>query len=147
MSETARGQGDETTFRSSGLRALRIPALLLNASSVLIGVYFASHARDRRDVLSAVGVAAASALNVAALGAPLAAGAESLLFRLRRIALFVNTLLLVAAVAFILLEAARGWRRLALHSGLLLPPLFTIAALLSAWPFSAARASPASGRD
>ena len=50
--------------------------------------------------------------------------------RLRRIALFANTLLLTAAVVIVLLSALRDWRHAVLHGlALGIPPLLTFAAL------------------
>ena len=54
----------------------------------------------------------------------------SFVVRLRRIALFANTLLLAAAFVIVALSAFRDWRHAVLHGVMLLfPPLLTIVAL------------------
>lgn len=116
-------------MRISRGSAVRMLALLLNAAAFLIGVYFVVRPRDRRDVLSAAGVAAAAVLSAAALTVAATGEARSLVLRLRRIALFVNAILVSIAVVIVTLEGLRDWRRLAPHAGLVVPPLVSIVAL------------------
>lgn len=119
----------ETAVRLSCRDGVRVLALLLSAASFVAGVYFALWPRDRHDVVSAAGVAAAALLSAVTLAVPATGMAESFLLRLRRIALYVNTILVAIAVVIVALEGARDWRRAALHGGLLVPPLVTIVAL------------------
>lgn len=106
-------------------------AVLLNAGLFAVGVYFELHPRDRHDRWSAAGVAGVALLNSAALTIPpsRAVGAR-FLFRLRRIAVLANGLLLLVAVLIVGLEALIDARLATLHGvALALPPLLTIAAL------------------
>ena len=80
-------QVSATALRISRGSAVRMLALLLNAAAFLIGVYFVVRPRDRRDVLSAAGVAAAAVLSAAALTVAATGEARCLVLRLRRIAL------------------------------------------------------------
>jgi hypothetical protein len=119
------------TPRTRARRRLRLLAVLLNAVLFCAGLYFQAHPRDRHDLWSAGGVAAVALVNSAALSVPTRgrAGAHFVL-RLRRIALFANTLLLVAAAVIVALSALRDWRHAVLHGvTLAVPPLLTIVAL------------------
>jgi hypothetical protein len=104
------------TARTRARRRLRLVAVLLNVALFGAGLYFQAHPRDRHDLWSAGGVAAVAVINSAALSVPTRdrAGAH-FVARLRRIALFVNTLLLVTAAVIVLLSALRDWRHAVLH--------------------------------
>jgi hypothetical protein len=123
-----------------GETAVRIPArrrgllglaVLLNLVLFAIGVYFEVHPQDRHDRWSAAGVASIGVLNSAALSVPPGRALSSrFLFRLRRIALIANSLLLVMAALFVALQALRHWDYVATHAAaLLLPPVVTLLAL------------------
>jgi hypothetical protein len=119
------------TARTRARRGLRLIAVLLNLALFGVGVYFQAHPRDRHDLWSAGGVAAVAIVNSAALSVPTRdrAGARFVV-RLRRIALFVNILLLVTAAVIVAMSALRNWRHAALHGvALALPPLLTMLAL------------------
>ena len=119
------------TPRTRARRRLRLVAVLLNVALFGAGLYFQAHPRDRHDLWSAGGVAAVAIVNSAALSVPTRgrAGAH-FVARLRRIALFANTLLLVTAAVIVLLSALRDWRHAVLHGVALgVPPLLTILAL------------------
>jgi hypothetical protein len=106
-------------------------AVVLNFVLFGTGLYFQAHPRDRHDLWSASGVAAVAVLNSAALSVPTRgrAGARFVV-RLRRIALFANTLLLATAAVIVFLSALRDWRHALLHGlALVVPPLLTIVAL------------------
>ena len=105
-------------------------AVLLNLALFAVGVYFEMHPRDRHDLWSAAAVGAVAILNSAALTVPASGAAQSFIVRLRRIALFANSILLIVAVLIVLIEALQGWRRIALHAlALVLPPAVTLFAL------------------
>ena len=119
------------TSRTWARRRLRLLAVLLNVVLFGAGLYFQAHPRDRHDLWSAGGVAAVAIVNSAALSVPTRgrAGARFVV-RLRRIALFANTLLLVTAAVIVALSAMRDWRHAVLHGvALAVPPLLTIVAL------------------
>jgi len=119
------------TSRTWARRRLRLLAVLLNVVLFGAGLYFQAHPRDRHDLWSAGGVAAVAIVNSAALSVPTRgrAGARFVV-RLRRIALFANTLLLVTAAVIVALSAMRDWRPAVLHGvALAVPPLLTIVAL------------------
>jgi len=119
------------TSRTWARRRLRLLAVLLNVVLFGTGLYFQAHPRDRHDLWSAGGVAAVAIVNSAALSVPTRgrAGARFVV-RLRRIALFANTLLLVTAAVIVALSAMRDWRHAVLHGvALAVPPLLTIVAL------------------
>jgi hypothetical protein len=121
----------ETVVRIPLRRGIVAIAALLNVVLFAVGVYFELHPRDRHDVWSAAGVAAVALLNSAALTVP-PGGPVSVRFvtRLRRIALIANSLLLLAALLIVTLEAFLEWRRAMLHGvALVVPPLLTIVAL------------------
>ena len=124
------GEAPPTT-RTRARRRLRLLAVLLNLVLFGAGLYFQAHPRDRHDLWSASGVAAVAVLNSAALSVPTRgrAGARFVV-RLRRIALFANTLLLATAAVIVFLSALRDWRH-ALVQGVAfgVPPLLTIVAL------------------
>jgi len=119
------------TSRTWARRRLRLLAVILNVVLFGAGLYFQAHPRDRHDLWSAGGVAAVAIVNSAALSVPTRgrAGAHFVV-RLRRIALFANTLLLVTAAVIVALSPMRDWRHAVLHGvALAVPPLLTIAAL------------------
>jgi hypothetical protein len=130
--ETSPATGPQVlTARTRARRRLRQLAVLLNVALFGAGLYFQAHPLDRHDLWSAGGVAAVAIVNSAALSVPTRdrAGAH-VVARLRRIALFANTLLLVAAAVIVALSALRDWRHAALHGlALGVPPLLTILAL------------------
>ncbi len=111
-------QVSETAMQSCRWRRVRFLAVLLNASSFLVGVWFVTRPRDRLDVVSAAGVAAAAVLSSAALTLPATGLAGSFVLRLRRIASFTNAILLSLAVLIVVVEALRDWRRFPLHEHL-----------------------------
>jgi hypothetical protein len=117
--------------RTLARRRLRLVAVALNGVLFATGLYFEAHPRDRHDLWSAGAVAAVAILNSASLTIPRrGAISERFVLRLRRIALFANTLLLVAAAAIVFLSALRDWRHAVLHGvALVVPPLLTIVAL------------------
>ena len=119
------------TPRTRARRRLRLVAVLLNVALFGAGLYFQAHPRDRHDLWSAGGVAAVAIVNSAALSVPTRGRAGGhFVARLRRIALFANTLLLVTAAVIVLLSALRDWRHAVLHGVALgVPPLLTILAL------------------
>jgi hypothetical protein len=119
------------TPRTRARRRLRFVAVLLNVALFGAGVYFQARPRDPPDVWSAGGVAAVAVVNSASLTisrrGPVS---ERFVLRLRRIALFANTLLLTVAVVIVALSALRDWRHAVLHwVALAVPPLLTVAAL------------------
>jgi hypothetical protein len=119
------------TARTRARRWLRLLAVLLNVALFGAGLYFQAHPRDRHDLWSAGGVAAVAIVNSAALSVPTRdrAGARFVV-RLRRIALIVNTLLLVTAAVIVAMSALRDWRHAVLHGVALgVPPLLTMLAL------------------
>jgi hypothetical protein len=104
--------------------------VLLNVVLFVAGVYFQAHPRDRRDLWAAGGVAGVAVLNAAALTIPRRgpAGARRV-DRVRRIALFANTILLAVA-AIVVVSVLRDVRQAVLHASMLLvPPLLTVVAL------------------
>ncbi len=125
------GEAPPLTGRTRARRRLRLVAVLLNLALFGAGLYFQAHPRDRADLWAAGGVAAVALVNSAALTVSRRGPAgESVVARLRRIALFANTLLLAAASVIVALSALRDWRHAVLHGVMLLfPPLITIVAL------------------
>ena len=121
----------EITPRTRARRSLRFVAVLLNVFLFGAGLYFQTHPRDRHDLWSAGGVVAVAVVNFAALTVSVRGRAGShLVRRVRRIALFANSLLLTTAVVIVLLSALRDWRHAVLHGlALGIPPLLTFAAL------------------
>jgi hypothetical protein len=119
------------TSRTRVRRRLRLLAVALNVVLFGTGRYFQAHPVDRHDLWSAGGVATVAIVNSAALTIPRRGPiSEHFVARLRRIALFVNTLLVAIAVVIVALSALRDWRHAVLHGGaLLVPPLLTIVAL------------------
>jgi hypothetical protein len=117
--------------RTRARRLLRGAAVLANLALFAAGLSFEAHPRDRSDRWSAAAVAAVAVLNSAALSVPARSRpAESLVRRLRRVALILNTLLLVSATLIVAIATQRGLRYAAFHAALLLvPPLVTILAL------------------
>jgi hypothetical protein len=129
--ETFGREAERVSPRTRARRLLRGSAMLANLALFAAGLYFEAHPRDRSDRWSAAAVAAVAVLNSAALSVP-ARGqrGERLVRRLRRVALILNTLLLVSATLIVGLATQRGPRYAALHGVLLLvPPLVTILAL------------------
>jgi hypothetical protein len=118
------------TARTRARRGLRLLAVLMNFVLFVAGLYFQAHARDKRELWTAGGVAGVAVLNSGALTiSRQGPGGSRLVDRLRRIALFANTILLAAA-AVIVVSALRDWQYAVLHGTmLLLPPLLTLAAL------------------
>ena len=119
------------TGRARVRQGLRILAVAMNVMLFLAGLYFQAHPRDRRDLWTAGGVAGIALVNSASLtfsqGGP--EGARRVT-RLRRIALYANTILAAVAAVIVVLAALRGVQQAALHGALLLvPPLVTVAAL------------------
>jgi hypothetical protein len=125
------GDAVPTTARTRARRRLRMLAVLLNVVLFGAGLYFQAHPRDRSELWSASAVAAVAVVNSTALSVPTRgrAGAR-LVARLRRIALFANTLLLATAAVIVVLASLRDWRH-ALIQGVAfgVPPLLTIVAL------------------
>ncbi|HXK08442.1 MAG TPA: hypothetical protein VMT70_02230 [Vicinamibacteria bacterium] len=119
------------TARTRARRQLRLLAVLLNLVLFAAGLYFQAHPRDRADLWSAGGVAAVAIVNSASLTVPRrGAVSEHFVLRLRRIALFANTLLLATAAVIVFLSALRDWRHAVLHGvALAVPPLLTVVAL------------------
>jgi hypothetical protein len=129
--ETSGREAGRVSPRTRGRRLLRGGAMLANLALFGAGLYFEAHPRDRSDRWSAAAVAAVAVLNSAALSVPARNRRhESLLLRLRRVALILNTLLLASATLIVALATERGLRYATLHGVLLLvPPLVTILAL------------------
>jgi hypothetical protein len=123
--------GPPLTARTRARRRLRLLAVVLNVGLFAAGLYFQAHPRDRHDLWSASGVAAVAVINSASLTIPRRGQvSERFVLRLRRIALYANTLLLVAAAVIVALSALRDWRHALLHGvSLAVPPLLTILAL------------------
>jgi hypothetical protein len=119
------------TARTWARRRLRLLAALLNVALVGAGLYFQAHPRDRHDLWSAGGVAAVGIVNSAALTVPRKGPiGGTFVVRLRRIALFANTLLLTTALVIVALSALRDWRHAVIHGVALgVPPLLTFVAL------------------
>jgi hypothetical protein len=128
--ETLGREVERATPRTRARRLLRGTAVLANLALFAAGLYFEAHPRDRSDRWSAAAVAAVAVLNSAALSVAMQGPrSKSLLRRLRRVALILNTLLLVSATLIVALATQRGLRYAALHVLLLVPPLVTILAL------------------
>jgi hypothetical protein len=125
------GAESAPTTRTRARRRLHRLAVVLNAVLFATGLYFQAHPRDRHDLWSAGGVVAVAVLNSAALTIPRRGQVgRSFVLRLRRIALFANTLLLATAAVIVVLSALRDWRHALLHGvALVVPPLLTIVAL------------------
>jgi hypothetical protein len=123
-------EAERLSPRTRARRLLRGTAVLANLALFGAGLYFEAHPRDRSDRWSAAAVATVAVLNSAALsvGARGWRGA-SFVHRLRRVALILNTLLLVSATLIVALSTQRGLRYAALHGVLLVPPLVTVVAL------------------
>ncbi len=130
-SPAAEGVTPAPTVRTRARRRLRFVAVLLNFALVGAGLYFQAHPRDRHDLWSAGGVVAVGIVNSAALTVPRKGPVgESFVTRLRRIALFANTLLLAAAIVIVALSALRDPRHAVIHGVALgVPPLLTFVAL------------------
>jgi hypothetical protein len=124
-------EAERVSPRARARRLLRGSAMLANLAMFAAGLYFEAHPRDRSDRWSAAAGAAVAGRHSAALSvATPSRSGESLLRRLRRVALILNTLLLVSAALIVALATQRGLRYAALHGVLLLvPPLVTILAL------------------
>jgi hypothetical protein len=123
------GGSPSATARTRARQGLRFLAVLMNFVLFVAGLYFQAHARDKRDLWTAGGVAGVAVLNSGALTISRQGPGGRLAGRLRRIALFANTILLAVA-AVIVVSALRDWRDAVLHGTMLfLPPLLTLAAL------------------
>ncbi len=125
------GGSPSVTARTRARQGLRMLAILMNAVLFVAGLYFQAHARDKRDLWTAGGVAGVAVLNSGALTiSRQGPGGSRLVDRLRRIALFVNSILLAAAAAIVLLSALKDWQYALLHGAMLfVPPLLTLLAL------------------
>lgn len=124
------GDAVHPTPRTRARRLLRFAAVLANVALFAAGLYFEAHPRDRSDRWSAAAVAAVALINSAALSVPARdRRGESFVRRLRRVALILNSLLALSALAIVTLAALRDMRYAALHLLLLVPPLVTILAL------------------
>jgi hypothetical protein len=127
---TSGREAERLSPRTRARRLLRGAAVLANLALFVAGLYFEAHPRDRSDRWSAAAVAAVAVLNSAALSVPTRnRNGESLVRRLRRVALILNTLLLVSATLIVALATQRGLLYAAFHGALLVPPLVTILAL------------------
>ncbi len=123
-------EAERVSPRTRARRLLRGSAMLANLALFAGGLYFEAHPRDRSDRWSAAAVAAVAVLNSAALSVPTRGRrGGSLLRRLRRVALILNTLLLVIATLIVALATQRGLGYAAFHGALLVVPLVTILAL------------------
>jgi peptidoglycan/LPS O-acetylase OafA/YrhL len=128
--ETLAREVERATPRTRARQLLRATALLANLALFAAGLYFEAHPRDRSDRWSAAAVAAVAVLNSAALSVPMRGRSESVVRRLRRVALILNTLLLASATLIVALAALRDVGYAAFHGVLLLvPPLVTMLAL------------------
>jgi hypothetical protein len=119
------------TVRTRARRGLRLLAVLMNFVLFGAGLYFQGHSRDKRDLWTAGGVAGVAVLNSAALTISRRGPAGTrVVDRLRRIALFANTILLAVAAVIVVLSALRDWQYALLHGTMLfVPPLVTLLAL------------------
>jgi hypothetical protein len=118
------------TPRTRARRGLRLLAVLMNFVLFAAGLYFQAHARDKRDLWTAGGVAAVAVLNSAALTVAREGRTTRVVDRLRRIALFANTILLAVAAGIVALSMFRDWQYALLHGTMLfVPPLLTLVAL------------------
>ena len=118
------------TRRTRARRGIRLLAVLMNVVLFAAGLYFQAHARDKRDLWTAGGVAGVAVLNSAALTVSREGPVSRLVDRLRRIALFANTILLAVAAVIVALSALRDWQYALLHGTMLfVPPLMTLLAL------------------
>lgn len=124
------GGSASVTGRTRARRGLRLLAVLMNFVLFAAGLYFQAHPRDKRDLWTAGGVAGVAVLNSAALTVSGRGPAGHLVSRLRRIALFANTILLAVAAVIVALSALRDWQYALLHGTMLfVPPLLTLLAL------------------
>ncbi len=124
------GGSPSVTGRTRVRRGLRLLAVLMNFVLFAAGLYFQAHARDRRDLWTAGGVAGVAVLNSAALTVSRVGRTARVVDRLRRIALFANTILLTVAAAIVALSTLRDWQYALLHGTMLfVPPLVTVLAL------------------
>ena len=125
------GRTPSLSARTRARRGLRLVAVALNVVLFGTGLYFQAHPHDRRDQWTAGGVAGVALVNTAALTIP-RGGPEGArrVGRLRRIALYANTILLAVAAVIVVLSASRDLRMAVLHGVMLLvPPLLTVVAL------------------
>src|SRR5512136_2349520 len=107
------------TARTRARRGLRLLAVLMNFVLFAAGLYFQAHARDKRDLWTAGGVAGVAVLNSAALTVSREGRTTRIVDRLRRIALFANTILLAVAAAIVALSTLRDWQYALLHGTML----------------------------
>ena len=118
------------TGRARARRGLRVLAILMNFVLFAAGLYFQAHARDKRELWTAGGVAGVAVLNSAALTVAREGATARLVDRLRRIAMFANAILLAVAALIVALSALRDWQYAVLHGTMLfVPPLLTLLAL------------------
>jgi hypothetical protein len=124
------GGSPPVTARTRARRGLRLLAVLMNFVLFGAGLYFQAHPRDKRDLWTAGGVAGVAVLNSAALTVSPRGGTSRLVDRLRRIALFANTILLAVAAVIVAFATLRDWQYALLHGTMLfVPPLLTLLAL------------------
>ena len=130
VSPAVEGDSPSVTMRTRVRRALRFLAVLMSLVLFGAGLYFQAHARDKRDLWTAGGVAGVAVVNSAALTISRQGPAARVVDRLRRIALFANTILLAVAALIVAVSALRDWRYALLHGTMLFaPPLLTLLAL------------------
>ncbi len=122
----------ETAIRTSVWRGRhRAAAVSLNAMLFLFGVYSEAHPRDRRDLWSAAAIAGVAVINSAALTVPAIGVVARFVMRLRRIAVWVNGLLIPLALGVVTVEGLHDWKQIALHvAALLVLPIVTLTALV-----------------
>jgi hypothetical protein len=130
-SPTVEEGSPSVTLRRRARRGIGVLAVLMNVVLFAAGLYFQAHARDRRDLWTAGGVAGVAVLNSAALTVSRRGpGGARVVDRLRRISLFANSILLVVAAVIVAFASLREWLDAALHGTLLFfPPLLTLLAL------------------
>jgi hypothetical protein len=120
-----------------GRRWLTVAAAIVNVAVLLSGLWLQSNPHFPADVWAGSGMAATAVLNSAALFVCRDGSKLSIGRRVRRIALIVNAVLIVGALAFavVSLDQGRVSGLEALASiGLLAPPAVTAGAILSWGP-------------
>ena len=129
-SPAVEGGSQPVTARTRARRGLRLLAVLMNFVLFGAGLYFQAHPRDKRDLWTAGGVAGVAVVNSASLTVSREGPTSRLVDRLRRIAVFANTILLAVAAVIAALSALRDWQYAILHGAMLfVPPLLTLLAL------------------
>jgi hypothetical protein len=115
-------------------RWLTATATLANAVVLLLGLWLQSHPKQRSDEWAGAGMAATAVLNSAAIFVSRDPSKLSIGRRVRRIALIVNAVLIVGALAFAVVSFDQG-RVSGLEAlasvGLLALPALTVGAILS----------------